>query len=852
LNSHGKSILKPFILATLINGIAMSYTLFIITHGRGIIIWLPTGCALATLLIFGLRFWASIALGISIASLAMGLTLIYILGMVLSTTLAALIAAYLLLRFNFNSALERGWDLFFLVLAAIAYSTVGPLIALIGKYGAGLIPWTAFGSQWMIILMGDITSLLVVVPAVLIWRKPGKLVLRKHGWRLLEAGLLTIALVGCTLYFINRDFREAADFYVFFPLLIWAGLRFGRHGATGAIFLVLLCLSSSYSSRFAFGARLTENVLSLQMAISVVTVAILILAVIVSERRQVEKKLKELNDQLEQRVTERTRSLTKEISERQRIEAALRESEESYRSIVENSVDGILLLDKEGYILEWNRGVEKIFGLKKTEVIRRRIWDTRFRIIADEEKTGQNYQYYQNYFSQLFTGELSTPRRTSKITIEQPNGIRRLIQGSLFFIEANQRLLLCGVIRDITEQESMADEILKYNQRLKVLHEIDHGILEAKSLEKMMESTLPNLGRLMNSRWTCITLFDDEGWNIKALRIDAGGKMEWSSEKVFHFHLNQWEMFKELKQGNVVLQSDLSAVSVSLVQKLQAEGLNTLLYVPLILQENLNGVICLGSKEMGAFDAEYIEMAKEVVREIAVFVRQSRLTDQIKTQREEMRQLAQCIVIAQEEERRRLSRELHDEAGQALTALKIGLELTARELPLELLSVRERLVESTVLVDATMEQLRSLARGLRPPALDTIGLNYTLDDLCRDFAKRSHIAVEYRGEDLPFLSDAVKICFYRILQESLTNVYKHSEAKHVTVTLRQDPKSFSLIIQDDGRGFRQIDKKRGTTKGIGLLGMEERLMAVGGKLTIQSQAGQGTQLIARIFREESD
>ncbi|HBE78569.1 MAG TPA: hypothetical protein DDW65_12460 [Firmicutes bacterium] len=384
------------------------------------------------------------------------------------------------------------------------------------------------------------------------------------------------------------------------------------------------------------------------------------------------------------------------------------------------------------------------------------------------------------------------------------------------------------------------------------MHEIDHGILAAKSLEKMTESILPNLGRLMNSLWTCIMLFDDEGKNIKALRIDASGKMEWSFETVFHFHSNLRKMFMELKQGNVVLQSDLRAVfSNSLTRKLQTEGLNTLLCVPLTIQESLNGVVCFGSKEKGAFDAEYIEMAKEVAREIAVFIRQSRLTDQIKIQREEMRQLAQYIVIAQEEERHRLSRELHDEAGQDLTALKIGLELTMRELPLELHSVRERLLESTVLVDTTMEQLRSLARGLRPPAIDTIGLNYTLDDLCQDFAKRSHIAVEYRGEDVPLLSDAARICFYRILQEALTNVYKHAEAKHVTVTFRQDPKSVSLIIQDDGRGLQPVDKKRGITKGIGLLGMEERLMALGGELIIQSQAGQGTELIACILREDS-
>jgi signal transduction histidine kinase len=147
-----------------------------------------------------------------------------------------------------------------------------------------------------------------------------------------------------------------------------------------------------------------------------------------------------------------------------------------------------------------------------------------------------------------------------------------------------------------------------------------------------------------------------------------------------------------------------------------------------------------------------------------------------------------------------------------------------------------------------MEQLRLLAQDLRPPALDTVGLNPTLKSFCGDFAERTRISIAYLGLELPMLPEAVNTCLYRFLQEALTNVAKHARANRVWVALRYDAAAVSLSVEDDGQGFdgQARMSQRCWPMGIGLLGMQERLESLGGRLEIRSRPGQGTCLVAHL------
>jgi signal transduction histidine kinase len=269
----------------------------------------------------------------------------------------------------------------------------------------------------------------------------------------------------------------------------------------------------------------------------------------------------------------------------------------------------------------------------------------------------------------------------------------------------------------------------------------------------------------------------------------------------------------------------------------------SLLCVPMKMGGETIGVMQVQSYRLDAYSQEDIELLSALANVAVIAIENARLFEQVRAGRERMRRLTQEIVSAQEEERRRLSRELHDEAGQALTALKISLDLIQSDLPVEDDSLCQRLGEAVALTETTMEQIRLLAYGLRPPALDAVGLSYTLEGLCRDFAERTQLSIDYDGAGLPELPEAVNICLYRFLQEALTNVAKHANGNQVWVSLRCDAETVSLSVEDDGQGFDKLAK---TPAGIGLLGMRERIELLGGQLGIESWPGQGTCVTARI------
>jgi signal transduction histidine kinase len=231
---------------------------------------------------------------------------------------------------------------------------------------------------------------------------------------------------------------------------------------------------------------------------------------------------------------------------------------------------------------------------------------------------------------------------------------------------------------------------------------------------------------------------------------------------------------------------------------------------------------------------------KRLTRELEKRV--SERTVELVESQKHLQTLARQIVNAQEEERRRVSRELHDEAGQALISLKLSLAATLEELPLPFPKMYERLQAAITQVDQTMNQVRTLAHSLRPPVLDVAGINLSLEEYCSEFSQRTHIPVEYRGIDLFAVPEETSISLFRFLQEALTNVAKHARANAVQVGLEYEDHHIRLTVHDNGQGFT-VDK---VPPGIGLAGMQERLALLRGSLQVISNPGQGTQLIAEI------
>jgi two-component system, NarL family, sensor histidine kinase DevS len=200
------------------------------------------------------------------------------------------------------------------------------------------------------------------------------------------------------------------------------------------------------------------------------------------------------------------------------------------------------------------------------------------------------------------------------------------------------------------------------------------------------------------------------------------------------------------------------------------------------------------------------------------------------------------IVDAQELERKRLARELHDETGQALTSMLLALRtIEEAKTSGEREGATERL--RTQLVD-TLRDVRRLAVELRPKALDDFGLVPALERLTSTFSEQTAIPVEFEAMlDDSRLPPAVETALYRIVQEALTNVIKHSRASRVSVLLRRKPDSVAAVIEDDGQGF-DIDEAR--DGGLGLIGMRERIELIDGRLAVESSSGGGTSVVAEV------
>ncbi len=243
------------------------------------------------------------------------------------------------------------------------------------------------------------------------------------------------------------------------------------------------------------------------------------------------------------------------------------------------------------------------------------------------------------------------------------------------------------------------------------------------------------------------------------------------------------------------------------------------------------------------------------------------LLAQARSAREEAAELRRALlsrlVQAQEDERRRLSRELHDQMGQNLTVIAMSLQSLAgfveqvtqplqEEIPYLKRELDRRFLALQTAIGALNSQADSLARELRPPALDTLGLPAALRQFVMDWSQscglEGHFGAlgfdcDVEGERTAKFASEIEVALYRVVQETLTNVARHADARSVSVLLQKSDGHLTAIIEDDGRGF---DPEVTTHGRLGIVGMRERLEAVGGSLQIESEAGHGTSVFARV------
>ncbi|OGO30855.1 MAG: hypothetical protein A2136_06275 [Chloroflexi bacterium RBG_16_54_11] len=252
------------------------------------------------------------------------------------------------------------------------------------------------------------------------------------------------------------------------------------------------------------------------------------------------------------------------------------------------------------------------------------------------------------------------------------------------------------------------------------------------------------------------------------------------------------------------------------------------------------------SDEIGELEVDFDDMGQRIQ---AGESENQALSEDLRRQTIQQQELLKRLITAQEDERKRVARELHDELGQSLSALALHSEVMGQFIHTDPERALEQLLLTRGLIDKTTQQMYELILDLRPSALDDLGLAVALRSLGERVLNISGITFELDTSSLiKRLPPAIEIALYRIFQEALSNVVKHSGADHVKITLAECDGIFAGEIMDNGHGFRleNIDREANDPHGLGLLGMQERLAQCGGNMHIFSREGEGTRIQVRI------
>jgi signal transduction histidine kinase len=399
------------------------------------------------------------------------------------------------------------------------------------------------------------------------------------------------------------------------------------------------------------------------------------------------------------------------------------------------------------------------------------------------------------------------------------------------FTDTDEELvtLLASQAAVAIENARLYEAATSWSRQLESLNEIGNALVTETDLERLLDLVARRLRELLDARIVIVLL--PAGSEELRFAAVAGEQGEELVGQLLSRRSKSGRVLERGRSERVDSVLDDPDVSPELTRLLAA---HTGVWVPLVVRGQTIGVLAAHDK-LGPdprFNDTDLRLAETFASRAAVAVD---LSERIAGD------ALRRVVDAQELERRRLARELHDETGQALTSILLGLKTLEETLGTD--ESRAATAKLRELVVATLQDVRRLAVELRPSVLDDFGLVPALEHLTSSFAEQTGIAVDFGaalGERR--LPGEVETALYRIVQEALTNVVKHARARRVSISLTRMEGSVKAVVEDDGTGFDPTI----VDGGIGLIGMRERLALLGGRLQVESRPGAGTTIAADV------
>ncbi|MBI5464405.1 MAG: PAS domain S-box protein [Ignavibacteriales bacterium] len=516
------------------------------------------------------------------------------------------------------------------------------------------------------------------------------------------------------------------------------------------------------------------------------------------------------------------------------------EARKQYQNIVESALDGIVVV-QDGRIIYLNPAAVAIFGYT-----------------AAEELQSTNFTDIIAPGSRPFAALRVEGRSIGDEILKnyELRGVSK--QGRVIDLEINARVIEWNTlkavhvsIRDITERKTLEREQALWLWEQETLSDIDQKLIGIVDLKKILEAILQQTLNLTRAHWAGVLLME-EG-TMQAHWKAARGNTHPVTSEIVMFKGQLAKIF-DLKEPLILHHQFEGSRETSMsFAALRDEGIVSSAWFPLVTEGVPRGVLVAGFRHNHDFAGRELRLLVSLAEKSSIALANAQLYEDLLQREKELEMLSGARVRAQEEERRRISREIHDGLGQMLTAIKFNLEvvedtITAGD------EDRRRIEDMKTLLDNVMKEAREISYNLMPGVLVDFGLSPALQLLVEQYGKRHDVKAVFQAHGISERFDpALEVGLYRITQEALQNIGKHARATEITVQLVRHAAGVNLSIEDNGVG---MDQKPNLTRamelgGMGLAGMRERATTFGGTLTIDSALNAGTTITVEIPLNET-
>ena len=380
-------------------------------------------------------------------------------------------------------------------------------------------------------------------------------------------------------------------------------------------------------------------------------------------------------------------------------------------------------------------------------------------------------------------------------------------------------------------------------QQAEILREATSTLTSTLDLNRLLDSILIHLERVVPYDNAYVFLQEQDHLKMVAGR----GPASTEEQAIGHQYPANNPIYQEIRRtSRPVILAD-AQTDDRIKSWRNVDDIRGWMGVPLITANKVIGCLTLNSQNLAAFDHTEASLAQAFANQATIAIQNAQLFEQVRASHRQLQSLSHRLVQVQEMERRHIARELHDEAGQALTSLMVGLRLLERDATDDPQSVIERINILKSTTNDVLENLHRLAIDLRPASLDHLGLTAALRQYIESFSRQHNLKTQFEVVGLDDAAARLPAAFetnlYRIVQEALTNVVRHAQATQVDVLLERRDNHMITIIEDNGVGF---DPEAAGSGRLGLLGMRERAEMMGGSLVIESTMGSNTTIYVEV------